>query len=272
MATETKCCTFTRGSFYLGEYQDPCSGLAPFGCPPPKATYRNIGNVESASISVDYEVFGSENKYHQHYDDCARAQVIDVTLDVLIGCSDNLNIQDFLFSQSANGMSGSKIEDFYCFNDGIIADCTTFKLEKTNVDVQTLIINLIDENGDPIRALVEGTEYEYKDRMVVLLQEINEPAASKVRFSYSYDDSALLLIDALKQNNTVKTIVFRGANYAEGEDSIVDVEIFKFRHGAADSFEIIQDGSFLNLRLQGTIERFYDGSSEECFFRIIKGE
>jgi len=267
MASDTKCCTFNRGKFFIGDYVDPCDGLAPLGCPPPKVIY-----ILTANIEIDYDVFGRQNKYHQKYNECARSQIANISLSLTIGCSDNENLSDFLLSQTTEGVLGSEEEVFYNFCHGQVDECRFISLNKTNIVQGTLVLGLYDSDGALIRLLVDGTDYTYEDRMIQFLLPINDVNAERLLINYDYNDTSLQTIDALKADNKPKSLIFRGTNFADGESSIVDVEIYKFSHTPSSDFEIIQDGSFLTLTLQGTIDKFYAGSGEDCYFKITKGD
>lgn len=267
----TESCVFLKGSFFIADYIDPCGGLAPLGCPPPKPIYKPIGNVIQAEITIDSNVFGTENKHHTKYKNCSRHQIANVSLDMTLSCASVENLKKALLGEVAIGDSGSYSEQNYRVCDGALKECDVFMLDKYNITTGTLVVKAIDNQGGDIQILVEGTDYVYEKRTIRMLKDLTILGMDKLIFEYDYDDTEVQTLDALKTEPTVKTLMFRGTNYADEEGAFFDVQVFKFRHDPVSSLDLISQDSFLILRLQGVVERFYDGNDKDCYFKIVKG-
>lgn len=259
-----ECCTFLRGSIYLSKYIDPCSGFDQLGCNEDQALFC-LGNVAQATLTINSTQLGSDT-YNNHVltPQKTKLSINSVNLNMSVTCSSDKNLIEFLGLDVKNLESGTELKRYSCtLKKG---EVLIFKKNPTD-----LTLTLRSSDGSSVRVLTEDIDYILNNEIVTLIQDISDNY-SYLEASYSFDESSNYDLFGLENFSNTYRIMFRGVNYADGVEKDFDVEIYKCRLSFLPSLDLISDGSFLNLSLQGRVER---DLSRECqgkdaYFKISK--
>jgi hypothetical protein len=175
----------------------------------------------------------------------------------------------------------SGFEDLTC-NEGLIYQ------DLGNIQQATITINssvfgvdsFLNDNAYPDKArlginsvdLNLNVDYEISANKVKFLKDITE-TYSYLEIDYNFDESNFYELSALQNFKTTFNVLFKGVNYAESEaETPFDVELYKVRFNFLSSLDLISDGNFLNLSLQGRVEKDLsrDCKGLDSYFKIKK--
>lgn len=264
MANDSNCCTFFRGSIYLSKYVDPCSGFYDLSCNE-GLVYNDLGNVQQATVTINSSVLGVDSHLNSTVDlHKTRLLINSVDLNLNVTCSKDQNLIKFLGLDKSLLNLGNETKRFSCSIDC----CSVLFLKKNPSNV---VVTLKDEDGADVRVLDLNIDYELGIDFVKFLKDLTDDY-SYLEISYDYDESSLYDLSALKNFNTVYSVMFKGVNYAEDGNEQVDVELYKVRFSFLSSLDLISDGNFLNLSLQGRVEKDLsrECKGQDAYFKIKK--
>mgnify|MGYP000892842649 CR=1 FL=1 len=271
MLTEKDCCFLIKGEFFAAPFSDTCSSLVPFGCSESIQDYRPLGNIISANIQHNYQLRGRENEYHKNYNKKARAQIVDMEMELIFTCPNNANIKEFLFTDVEKQSSGSDTKYFYeTCSSTLKANEQVFMLKKRNLS--NVVVTLVNHDAST-SVLQEGVDYRVDGPLLRLTKDITLASDFKYfSIEFDYDESNFSLMKPFTKDYRDLSLYFSGTNFADVEsESAFDVEFFKFTPFSFQELEMIQQNNFLTFSLQGRIQKFYDDSDVKSFYTIKKG-
>lgn len=261
---EQDCCTFLRGSMYVSKYIDPCSGFDDLSCNSEDIFYK-LGNLSQASLTVNSSLLGTESILnHTSYPLKARHIINSVNLNLNVSCSKDKNLIRFLGMEQGELNAGNEVLRFIC----PISQCSVLFLKK-NPTVNS--ITLKDALGVTVRVLTEGVDYSVSLDSVEFLIDIVDDY-SYLEVDYDFDETDYQTLKAHQDFNLGYRVLFKGVNYAEGIKESFDVDIYKVRFQFLSSLDLISDGNFLNLSLQGRVEKDLsrDCKGHDAYYSIKK--
>lgn len=262
MATETHCCVFTRGEFYMRDAA-PCGSVSELFCSA-QGPYKKIGNVSSAIVQIQGTVIGKENEFHPA-DPESRIEILGVNMSITMNCASKKNLMQALFAQDQESDSGTRVTDF-CFTDSIDSN-DFFPFEFKGVDPESVTVYLRTTLG-VVKTLVLGDDYLINSSGVQIVNDSIDPeGATIVRLAYSYDTADFSGIEFQTLFPKYKEIYFKGTNYGDGEASLFDAKFYRVLFAPINQFDLITRDEFLTISLVGSVE-ILDGK----WFNITKQE
>lgn len=261
MACETQCCVLTRGELFVGN-SDECE-LSDIVCMDGGKPLRKIGNVLSCAINNLVEVIGAENEYLKPDDNCPRIAILSSNITLTIGCASKDNLIWALSGEKKAVESGSK-RDLFCFDE--IKSCLLFPFSKKSAALDTVVVSLLDSEGETVETLVSGVDYKLSKSGVETLRDISVAGAVELLVEYDFDTTGFFEIEFAKAIQKHKALYFKGTNYSEGE-GMFDATFYRVLFPPMSSFDLISQGDFFTITLEGIVEKKHGQ-----FYKIIKQE
>lgn len=264
MATETHCCTFTRGEFFIRDAAEQCiGGVSGIGCGIGKS-FKKIGNVSSGLIEIMGSVLGKENEFNPADPD-SRVEVLGVSLTLSVSCTSHKNLREALISEKTEQGPSSYAQDFALCDS--IEEGDFFNFDKKGVDPESVIISLV-HNASVVGTLVPEIDYLVNSSGVQIMRDgIDLNDAQILRFNYDYDDTGFYDFSLLSAKPKYKEIYFKGINYAEGSETLFDAQFYRVLFAPINQMDLITRDEFLTINLTGSVEK-----QDSQWFKITKQE
>lgn len=259
--SENSCCTFLRGEFYMADSKAACSSTGGLVCGA-DGPLKKIGNVQSATINIQSEVLGKENKYNSSaINPCSRIQVSSVSIAISLLCSKNKNMSLGLQSSSLipNPTVGYVQEYTICDEEALFAG-NLFVFEKSGVDLSSVVVQLLDEDSIVTDTMVLDTDYSVSAHGVELLQGFGLLTNVYLRITYDFDDTLFNEYNFLSEFKGHKYLYFKGTNFGESEEEPFGVEIHRVLFSPVSQLDLISQGNYFVLNLVGQIEKYFDNA------------
>lgn len=266
MACETHCCVFTRGEFFISDWQSSCvGGLSEIICESVPKPYRKVGNVSSCSVNITAEILGKENKFNPLDETCARTMINGVQMTISFSCASIKNLYQAMYAEKLEDDSGRHVKDF-CFET--LEECMLFTFDFQKASEDDLVVTLHDAEGNLESTLVVDVDYKYTQSGIEILRDdIVIGDAVTLRIAYDYDTAGFYSVDFKTKYQGYKSIYFRGTNYGGDEAAVFDAVFHKVIFPPISDFDLITQDDFLTLTLSGSVEE--DNGS---WYKLIKQE
>jgi len=258
----------------MSEVKSECESTSGLVCGI-EAPLKKMGNIQSASIIIQSEILGKENRYNQtNIKPATRLQVQNVALNLSVLCSKTRNME--VAMQSAPFTSGSAVGfvQEYLLCDGLALSEGNFFVFKNNGTVITdLLVQVLDVDGNLIEALVLDTDFSFSSQGIELLRNRVIAGAVYLRITSNYNNTGLDEFNFLSEFKGPKYLYFKGTNYGEGEEEPLGVEIYKVLFSPVSQLDLISQGNYFLLNLTGQIELDYANQDLNLggYFRLRRG-
>ncbi len=224
-----------------------------------EAPLRKMGNIQTATITIQSEVVGSENRYNASgVKPCSRVSVSQVVLSLSLLCSKtdnmNLSLQSETFEPDP---TVGYIQEFTLCDSSALAKGNFFVFEKSGVVQGSLVATILDPGPATIATLTEGTDFIFTPHGIELLQDLVIAGAAYLRLTYTYDDTGLDEFNFLSEFQGPRYLYFKGTNYGDGDEAPLGVEIYKVLFSPLSQLDLISQGNYFLLNLTGQIEIDY---------------
>lgn len=263
MATETHCCVFTRGEFFIRDAALNCGdGGSDLVCA--QGPFVKLGGLSSGMIEIQGNVLGRENEFNPACPE-SRLNVSNVTLSLTLQCASKRNLIQALIAGADANDAGTFIQDF-CFNT--LNDEMFFPFEHKGLVADTVTVYLKDSLGEVISTLVEGTDYLVSSSGIQIMNNsIDITDAVTLRITYEYDNVNSIGMEFFNGAPKYKEVYFKGTNYGDGTETLFDAVIYRVLFAPLSQFDLISQGDFFTIQLVGSVEKT-DGK----WFKITKEE
>lgn len=258
MSTETHCCVFTRGEFYMRDAAPCgvpslfCDGVGPF---------KKIGNVASSIVEIQGSVIGKENEFNPASPD-SRVEILGVNMSITMNCASSENLIKALYGDDSGAEDGSHVLDF-CFST--LSSDDFFPFEFKGVDSVTVYLRT---PTIAIKTLTRGVDYEVNSSGVHIINDsISYDGANILRLAYSYNTNGFSSIQFQSKFPKYKEIYFKGTNYGDGSSDLFDAVFYRVLFAPINQFDLITRDEFLTINLVGSVEKH-----ENKWFKITKQE
>lgn len=231
--------------------------------------FYDVGTLASALVSIQAQILGDVNRFHNKPKPCQRIIVDSVNIALSIVCAKDSNFVQGLYSKKIEGDSGNHTQEFSCnsFTSGQF-----YPFEKGGPVISSVQVVLLDADRNVVHTLT-SSEFSASQSGIDILQDLNYPDAIYLRFSYDYDSAQSCEYDFLSEFKGPKSLFFKGSNQ-HGEKGKFDIHIYKASFSPITQLDLISQGNFFIINLNGVVEKDYTREDQDWlggYFKTMRG-